>query len=68
MKLFPYLIASLILVAGSYFTYTIYSSHNQINTLNKEKVLSLNSSSDKQVKNSENKNSLDTNKTSTNQS
>ena len=52
MKLFPYLIASLILVAGSYFTYTIYLSHNQINTLNKEKVLSLNSSSDNPVINS----------------
>tara|TARA_B100000579_G_scaffold117293_1_gene94115 strand:+ start:176 stop:1249 length:1074 start_codon:yes stop_codon:yes gene_type:complete len=67
MKLFPYLIASLILVAGSYFTYTIYLSHNQINTLNKEKVLSLNSSSDNQVINSENKSDLDINKTSTNQ-
>ena len=67
MKLFPYLIASLILVAGSYFTYTIYLSHNQINTLNKEKVLSLNSSSDNPVINSENKSGLDINKNSTNQ-
>ena len=67
MKLFPYLIASLILVAGSYFTYTIYLSHNQINTLNKEKVLSLNSSSVNPVINSENKSGLDINKTSTNQ-
>ena len=58
MKLFPYLIASLILVAGSYFTYTIYLSHNQINTLNKEKVLSLNSSSENPVINSENKSVL----------
>ena len=67
MKLFPYLIASLILAAGCYFTYTIYSSHNQTNTSNKEKVFSLNLSLDNQVINSDNKNDLDINKTSTNQ-
>ena len=67
MNLFPYLIASLIFVAGSYFTYTIYSSHNQINTLDNEKVLSLGSSLDKLGKSNNNLSNLDINKTSTNQ-
>lgn len=42
MKLLPYLISSLIFVAGSYFTYTFYSSFNQTNTNENVKTLSTN--------------------------
>ena len=42
MKLLPYLISSLIFVAGTYFTYTFYSSFNQSNTDENVKTLSLN--------------------------
>ena len=39
MKLLPYLISSLIFVAGTYFTYTFYSSFNQSNTDENVKTL-----------------------------
>ena len=42
MKLLPYLISSLIFVAGTYFTYTFYSSFNQSNTDENIKTLSSN--------------------------
>ena len=40
MKLLPYLISSLVFVAGIYFTYTFYSSFNQTNTDENIKTLS----------------------------
>ena len=49
MKLLPYLISSLILVAGSYFTYTFYSSFNQTNTNENVKTLSTNIVNEKDV-------------------
>ena len=42
MKLFPYLISSLIFVAGTYLTYTFYSSFNQTNTNENVKTSSSN--------------------------
>ena len=42
MKLLPYLISSLIFVAGTYFTFTFYSSFNQTNTDENVKTLSSN--------------------------
>lgn len=49
MKLLPYLISSLIFVAGSYFTYTFYSSFNQTNTNENVKTLSTNIVNEKDV-------------------
>ena len=49
MKLLLYLISSLIFVAGSYFTYTFYSSFNQTNTNENVKTLSTNIVNEKDV-------------------
>ena len=49
MKLLPYFISSLIIIAGSYFTYTFYSSFNQTNTNENVKTLSTNIVNEKDV-------------------